>query len=337
MNIYDISKKSGVSIATVSRIINGSSKVSLKTKEKVLAVIDKYGYTPNAFARGLGKNSMNTIGILCADSSDPYLAHAVYFVEQKLRESGYDCLLCCTGHQLEDRKKYLKLLLSKHVDSVILIGSNYVQPDPDQNQYILDASRKIPVMLLNGELDGPNVFSTLCDDFHAMFSTTSKLLKTRGSDILYLYDNISYSGKKKLAGFREAFKVNDIPVNEDLILSIAPIPFSLKSVCNALTGIANRGIKFNSVMTSNDSLAIGALKYAISAGICVPHELSIIGYNNSDIAEYCDPELTSIDNKLEAISRQCVNTMVGVLSGKDMPQKTVFAAELVKRGTANIS
>ena len=99
MTIYDISEKAGVSIATVSRVLNGSNNVSEKTKKKVLDVINQYEYTPNAFARGLGLNTMKTIGIMCADSSDPYLAKAIYYIEQKLRANGYDSILCCTGYQ----------------------------------------------------------------------------------------------------------------------------------------------------------------------------------------------------------------------------------------------
>lgn len=333
MNIYDISEKAGVSIATVSRIINGSSKVSPQTRDKVMLIIEEYGYTPNAFARGLGKNTMNTIGILCADSSDPYLANAVYFVEQNLRENSYDSLLCCTGQNLEERKKYLKLLLSKHVDSVILVGSNYVQLDSEQNQYIIEASRQIPVMLLNGALDGQNIYSTVCDDFQATFSVTSELLKRRSANILYLYDYLSYSGKKKLTGYKEAYRANNIPLNENLIQLITPNSGSLKTISDFIAAIASKGINFDSVIAANDRLAIGALKYAKAAGIDIPEGLSIIGYNNLNLAEYCDPELTSIDNKLEAICQQCVSTLVGVLSGKEMPKKTVFAAELVKRGT----
>ena len=101
MTIYDISEKAGVSIATVSRVLNGNSNVSEKTKKKVLDVINKYEYTPNAFARGLGLNTMKTIGIMCADSSDLYLAKAIYYIEQKLRANGYDSILCCTGYGLE--------------------------------------------------------------------------------------------------------------------------------------------------------------------------------------------------------------------------------------------
>lgn len=81
MNIYDVSQMAGVSIATVSRVLNGSPKVSEKTKEKVIRVMEEMGYTPNVFARGLGLNTMKTIGIMCPDSSDPYMANAVYYLE----------------------------------------------------------------------------------------------------------------------------------------------------------------------------------------------------------------------------------------------------------------
>ena len=89
MTIYDISEKAGVSIATVSRVLNGGKNVREQTMEKVLAVIQECGYTPNAFARGLGLNTMKTIGFLCADSSDMYTAKAIFYLEQLLRENNY--------------------------------------------------------------------------------------------------------------------------------------------------------------------------------------------------------------------------------------------------------
>ena len=91
--IYDISKKAGVSIATVSRVLNNSPKVSQKTKERVLEIINESGYEPNAYARGLGSGSMKTIGILCADVADIYLANAVSFLEKNLRQNGFNTIL----------------------------------------------------------------------------------------------------------------------------------------------------------------------------------------------------------------------------------------------------
>ena len=147
MTIYDVSEKAGVSIATVSRVLNGSENVSAETRKKVLAVIEACDYTPNAFARGLGLNSMNTIGILCADSSDLYLANAVYHIEQELRANNYNCILCCTGYKLEDKQKYLNLLVNKKVDSVVLVGSNFISNNEKENDYIREAAKEIPILL----------------------------------------------------------------------------------------------------------------------------------------------------------------------------------------------
>ena len=87
MNIYDVSERANVSIATVSRVINGNPNVSEKTRNRVLAVMEELGYTPNVFARSLGLGTMRTIGIMCADSSDPWLAGAIYYLEQELRRN----------------------------------------------------------------------------------------------------------------------------------------------------------------------------------------------------------------------------------------------------------
>lgn len=330
MNIYDISERAGVSIATVSRVINGNAKVSEKTRAKVLAVIEECGYTPNAFARGLGLDSMHTVGILCADSSDPYLASGIYYLEQMLRKEGYDAILCCTGYEVEEKQKYLNLLLSKRVDAVILVGSNFVEAEEEKNDYIKIASQQIPVMLLNGAMDGGNIYSTLCDDFQAVYEATNLLLKNDAKHILYLYNSNSYSGKKKLNGFYEAHRLNNKEVDKSYVQYFSG---TLHDVRKFLEDLKGNGLQFDSIITSDDSLAVGALKYAKHNNLSVPDQLSIIGYNNSIIAECCDPELTSIDNKLETVCRNCVTTLMGVFTGQAVPLKTVFSAEIIKRET----
>ena len=105
MNIYDISRRAGVSIATVSRVLNNSPHVSENTRKKVMAVIEGTGYVPNAFARGLGLNTMKTIGLLCPDASDPYLSQALTYLERAFRQQGYDCLLSCTDKELHARQQ----------------------------------------------------------------------------------------------------------------------------------------------------------------------------------------------------------------------------------------
>ena len=147
ITIYDISKEAGVSIATVSRVLNDSNNVNPKTREKITEVMEKMGYKPNAFARGLGLDTMKTIGILCADSSDTYLAKAVYLIEEALRQNNYDSLLCCTGYDFQNKQKSLDLLISKKVDAAILVGSNFLDTTVSSNNaYIKEAAKSIPIM-----------------------------------------------------------------------------------------------------------------------------------------------------------------------------------------------
>lgn len=333
MTIYDISEKAGVSIATVSRVLNGSSNVSEKTKKKVLDVINQYEYTPNAFARGLGLNTMKTIGIMCADSSDLYLAKAIYYIEQKLRANGYDSILCCTGYDLENKKSSMNLLITKKVDGIILVGSNFIYEKEADNQYIVDAAAQVPMMLLNAALDAPNVYCVVSDDFTSMYDATMDMIHNGVTDILYFYNSTSYSGKRKLAGYRAAMEGCGLLKSANYLQFYQGSHEDIPAMTEHLMKLHNKGLQFHGLIAADDTLALATVKYAKELGLRIPQELSVIGYNNSMLVNSCDPELTSIDNKLETLCQHLITTLMGVLSGNEMPKKTIFSGELVKRGT----
>ncbi len=334
MTIYDISKKAGVSIATVSRVLNGSGSVSDKTRKKVLEVINQFGYTPNAFARGLGLNTMKTIGILCADSSDLYLAKAIFYIERELHTRGYGSILCCTGYELEAKISCLNLLITKKVDGIILVGSNFIYENASDNQYITDAASQTPVMLLNAALDGPNIYSIVSDDYTSMYDAAAHILESGVKDILYFYNSNSYSGQKKLAGYRAAMEERGL-LRDGFLQFFHGSHEDVPGMAGHLLQLRAQGLEFHGVIAANDTLALAAVKYAKAAGLLIPEDLSVIGYNNSMLATCCDPELTSIDNKLETLCRHLIATLMGVLGGDEMPGKTIFSGELVKRGTTH--
>ena len=332
MTIYDISEKAGVSIATVSRVMNGSSNVSEKTKQKVLDVINQYGYTPNVFARGLGLNTMKTIGILCADSSDLYIAKAIYYLERLLHANGYDSILCCSGYELHSKEKSMNLLITKKVDAIILVGSTYVHDTPVDNQYIFNAASQVPVMLLNGALDAPNVYSIVSDDYTSVYDAARHLIHSGIHNILYYYPSVSYSGKKKIAGFQAAMKVANIPITDAMIQYYPGDREDIPQMARYLEKIAEN-VDFDAVIAADDTLAMGVYQYALCAGLSIPKDLSIIGCNNSMLVNCCAPGLTSIDNKLEQLCEHLITTLMGVLGGDDMPRTTIFPGELILRGT----
>lgn len=330
MNIYDISEKAGVSIATVSRVLNNNPNVSTKTREKVLAVMAENGYTPNAYARGLGLGTMHTVGLLCADSSDPFLATAIYFLERELRINGYDALLCCTGYEHKDKQNYLKLLLSKKVDGIILVGSQFIEQSPAKNRYITDTARKIPVMLINGYLKGEGIYCVQCDDKKATYEATSKVIVDGAKNPVFLHRAPSYSGLQKREGFLKALTQAGI---SHAASRCQLCPGDSPAIHQVLSTLYDSHHAFDAVIASDDELAIQALKFAKTRGLRVPADMAVIGYNNSKISTYCEPELTSVDNRLETLCIQTVHNLMQLFSGKQPANQTTFSAPLILRGT----
>ena len=336
MNIYDISRRAGVSIATVSRVLNNSPHVSENTRRKVMEVIEGTGYVPNAFARGLGLNTMKTIGLLCPDASDPYLAQALTFLERAFRREGYDCLLSCTDKALPARRQSVELLKSRHVDGIVLMGSSFIEDNPEDNEYIREAAKTTPIILLNGFLLCENVYGVLCDDRQAMVEATLHLIDSGCRRVLFLYHSANYSGRRKLDGYREACTQRGIELDEKLLCFFDHQKSDVHQVRDLLLQLEREGLAFDAVLTSEDFLAVGALKYARAAGKRVPEDLAVIGYNNSSLCPCTEPELTSVDNKLPAICENIVTTMMGVLENKEMPQKTIYSSELILRGSTRL-
>ena len=330
MNIYDIAKQSGVSIATVSRVLNGGEKVSPRTKAKVLAVMRREKYTPNAFARGLGLNTMRFVGILCTDVADIFYAKAVSLLESSLRKHGFDALLCCTGSEAEDKEKYLDLLLKKHVDAVIMIGSAFLGSDPAGiAARIGAAARRIPVVLINSMIEKPNVYCVLCDEQKAMNTNVRLLFQNGRRRILYLYDTLTYSGRQKLRGYREGCLSCGLPEKNQLIVKTEKRMEKARETTGALL---RDKVQFDAVLASEDLIAVGAQKALADAGVSVP----IIGFNDSILARCATPSLTSVDNMLESLCPAAVDLLMRVLEGKSVSGKILLSAHLVERETFRV-
>lgn len=332
MNIYDIAKMSGVSIATVSRVVNGSSKVSEKTRQKVLDVMKECGYTPNVFARGLGLDSMRTIGIMCPDISDAFLAAAIAHLEKRLHKYGYDCILGCSGYHQEEKEAHVKMLLSKRIDALILVGSTYAgQGDERDLEYIREAAKSTPVFLINGYIEGDNIYCLYCDDFHATYDVTTNYIIRGKQRILFLTDSHSYSAMRKLAGYEAALRDAGYPV-------LGELKFYTKNRIHYTRDLmlAHSTLQFDSVVATDDGLAIGAIKYARAKGLRIPEDISISGYNNSQLAVSCEPELTSVDNHLEELCTDTIDHMLRVLQGEEnVPNQYEVPCEIIRRCTTD--
>ena len=222
MNIYDIAQKAEVSIATVSRVLNGKDTVSDKTRKRVLDVMEEMGYTPNIFARGLGLNTIKMIGVMCNDVTDLYCSAALSVIEKEVRRNGYDVILCCTGDDLAVKKQYLSLLLSKRVDSLILIGSIF--KSREDNSHIYEAAEKVPVVIINGYVEAPNIYCVLCDNYNATRDAVLRLAKKGHTRIAHMYRAQTYSGLEKINGYRDGLEEAGLPFDPALLAKVGAEP-----------------------------------------------------------------------------------------------------------------
>jgi len=311
-NIYDIAAKAGVSTATVSRVLAGGKGVSEKLINRVMEVIETEHYTPNPFARGLGSGSMSMVGVLCTDVSDLHYARAVSEVERLLREHGMDSLLCCTGNDLEGKKRGISLLMSKHVDGIILIGSIF--SETDDNSHIESAASTVPIANINGFLDIPNVYCALCDEKGAIYEAVKKFASKGCKRFLYLYDAITYSGKQKMDGIQEAI------AETDSTLTTLFVERSLISARNATQHLLEEGQEFDAILTSDDLLSVGVL-HALNG-----KDIPILGFDASILAQCTIPPIRSIDNRLADLCSIAVSSLLKALAGEIPERKIVIPA-----------
>lgn len=325
MNIYDIAKEAGVSITTVSRVINKKGYVSEKTRKKIQDVLDRNEYQPSGIARGLATGSMKTVAIVVVDVRVPHYALTSYIMEQKLSEEGYMVLVCNTGEEEEDCRKYLRMLAQRQVDGIILVGSIFNRLCDDETLNLLS---NIPIVMANGKIDRENIYGVLVDEAYGMELATAHLYKTGRRKLAYVIDKYTNAADRKLEGYiREMKRLGYENPEKDVYRT----PYGLEGGAQ-IAGILKEK-KYDGVVFGEDLTAVGAMNEWRNQGIKIPEEIALIGCNNSEYSYICNPPLTTVNNKGEVLSELTVQMLLDVLSKKKELASLVVLPELVIRET----
>lgn len=328
MNMYDIARETGFSIATVSRAINNSGYVSEKTREKIMKVIDEKGYSVNPFAKGMATASMSLAGVISTDSRDHYQAECIYHLQDILRQNGFTALLSCTGMDLKDKQEAVRLLLSRNVDAIFLIGSQFVENSGRDNMYLMEAARKVPVIMMNGYLDYPNVYCIRCDDRRGQKELTQQVIQGGARKPLLIIRRRTYSTLEKIRGYEEACQEAGLPEAEVLTAT------GITMYPQLAADLAKRD--FDALLCADDELAVAALKYCRQNGLRIPEDVQITGYNNSLLSDLPAEEITSYDNRIEYLCTSSVLCMKQILEKKSYPSESVYTGQLNRKATTRM-
>ncbi|MBN2617309.1 MAG: LacI family DNA-binding transcriptional regulator [Spirochaetales bacterium] len=326
MNIYDIAKKAGVSIATVSRVINNSPNVSLKTREKISKLIEEENYLPSAHARGLSGTPAKTIGILTIDIRDQYFASVIYSLEQELSLHDYNVILCNTGGESNIQRNYIALLMQKKIDALILVGSVF------NNPHLLDSikqvSQEIPLIIVNENVQGDNIYSIMCDESSGISSAITHLYNNGHRDFVFVKVGDTYSSKRKVQGFYNLKNLLEIENIESRVFNIEQGLNQAREITQTIVDIKPRP---TAIICSEDLTALGIIQELNNLGINVPKDISVTGFNNSIYAECSIPTLTTVDSQSNSMGLAAARLALDVLNKVKVPKLSTISTELIIR------
>lgn len=328
----DVAKLAGVSRATVSYVVNGSSDVpiSVETRARVLDAVAQLNYAPDSRAQSLRSGGSNTIGLLIPDLHNPHYWSIVEGVEDTVREQGYDLLFTSTSLDPQREEKTLAALSGRRMDGLILTLSFLEQSKTTLTHL---AANGYPVVTLGNT--SFNVDAVIATYRPATAQVMAHLLGLGHTRIGFIFG----VGSKELATnrmsvYQESLAGAGIPINPELIDYSGP---RIEDGYNAALRLLERAPRPTALLVINDWLAIGALRAVREKGLRVPEDISIASFDDTEMAAYLNPPLTSVRSNGHELGRQAASLLLERISKPDRPIRRVqIEAELIIRQSTGV-
>ncbi|MGW3507958.1 LacI family DNA-binding transcriptional regulator [Streptomyces sp. NPDC000994] len=315
--VVDVAKRAGVSTATVSRVMNRNYPVSAATRERVEVAMRELGYVVNAHARALAGASGRTVGIIVSELIDPFYAYIARGVEREATDGDRLCLVCCTQGDPQRELAFIELMHERRADAVVLVGGSVedraYKAELARRARELDAGGSKLVLCGRPSLgDGVPTVGVEYDNEGGAFAITDHLIRQGHERILYLGGPPGLStARDRLAGHRRALELRGIARDPELE---QPGAFSRAFGYRRMAELLNGGPEFTAVFAANDIVAAGAAQALEEAGLRIPQDMSLVGYDDIPVAQELRPRLTTVRIPLEEMGRQAVRV---ALNGGD--------------------
>ncbi|KGT87359.1 ribose operon transcriptional repressor RbsR [Enterobacter cancerogenus] len=324
----DVARLAGVSTSTVSHVINNNRFVSEQVREKVEQAIRELNYAPSALARSLKINQTRTIGMLLTASSNPFYSEVVRGVENSCYERGYSLILCNTEGDEERMNRSLETLMQKRVDGLLMMCTETHLPSAE----ILNRYPSVPMVMMDwAPFEGRG--DIIQDNALLGGELATQHLIDRG------YTRIACiagpqdktPARLRLEGFHKAMASSGLPV---LPCYVVDGDFEFQGGFNAMNQLLTLELLPEAVFTSNDAMAVGVYHALFQAGLRVPQDIAVMGYDNIELARYLTPPLSTIHQPKDELGELAIDTLIHRMSDPDASQQTlVLTPELVERGS----
>lgn len=327
MTIYDIAREAGVAASTVSRVINDKPGIKLETRQRVQELLKKYNYIPDAAARGLVMQSSRLVGILIVDIRVAHHVDSAFVIEQELARQGYCCIIMSTGPEDEKKAEYIRILEQRRVEGVILMGSMFETAAVEDS--IRKHLSKVPIVMVNGYLDLPNVSGVIVDEDAGVGKCVDLFFSKGKTKIAFVLDSVSPANLRKQQGYCDSMMRHGAGTEGLLLYDMSES--SVRGGYEITLRILNEHPDIQGIIYTIDLVAVGGVRAAHDRGYVVPEQLGIIGIDNSIYGEICMPKLTTLDNRLEGMSESAATILREGLEGKIRSKKMMMFSEIIER------
>ena len=327
ITIYDVAKKAGVSMATVSRVVNGNPNVKPGTRKKVMEVIDELDYRPNAVARGLASKKTTTVGVIIPDVTNVYFSSLARGIDDVATMYKYNIILANSDGNEEKEIQVFNTLLAKQVDGIIYMGTHLTEKLREQIK-----RSKTPVVLA-GSIDHKNeIVSVHVDYVKAVKEAVNNMLAHGDKRIAFVSGPLNYpiNGEYRLKGYKEALAENGIEFDQDLVFETNDSYRAGETLWPALSAA-----HADAAFVADDELATGVLNGAVDAGAQIPAEFEVITGNDSKLTQIVRPKLSSITQPLYdigAVAMRCLTKMMNK-EDEDLDKTIELQYGFIKRGS----
>lgn len=289
ITIKEIAKEANVSIATVSMVINKKDQnITEATRNRVLEVVKKYNYLPNAMAGSLVTQRTHIIGLVLPDITNPFFPGIARGAEDKANEKGYSIIFCNTDDKLEVQEKYIESLTKKMADGIIIAHSSSSEKMPE----ILERC-KVPIILIDRDFDSENICGkVLVDNSKGAYMAVSYLIEQGYKKIAYLSGPLkTRTAYERLEGYKKALEYSKIQFNEKLVKFG---DYRIEWGRNGVNALLDEQEDFDVIFCGNDLIAIGAMKELKEKGYLIPDDIGVMGYDDIYMASLVEPSLTTV-------------------------------------------
>ncbi|WP_434362744.1 substrate-binding domain-containing protein [Parasalinivibrio latis] len=322
--IKDVARIAGVSVATVSRVINKSPKASRASIASVEAAMAEVGYRPNAAARALVSQSSNIIGVTVADVSDPFFGQMVKSIDDCVRPMGKHLLIGNGYHDAKNEKEAIELLINNRVDGLVVHAKGL-----SDEQLIAFAKEQPAMVLINRRIDAISSRCVSLDNYRGAYLATEHLIKNGHTKIGYICsDHDIEDSRSRCQGYRDAMKANNLEVTDNFIAYGKP---DEEGGEHAMIHLLGRGHSLTAVACYSDSMAAGVIAALDDNGIHVPSDVSVIGFDDGLIARYIRPRLTTIRYPIQQMAEQALHLSLSLAKGETPTGTLQFIPTLVRR------